>query len=766
MTDRNTLIVLSEGFQKIFKYNSTYINTPDPTRIKDNGKMEADNRYIQNNSINNVQDHFTTNKHLTPVPIIEGRLCNWGAIDIDTYKMNYEDIIRIVNKANFAHLIPAYSKSKGLHLYAFASELVEAKMMRARLNKFKLDNKLDPKTEIFPKQDHLDEGDIGNGITIPYRSFFVKDNPFKHCVGLYTEASDPKTIKEMSPGVFISTAERYSRGLGVHYHNTFAKYLDSQTYQEAENEALDHSISDPKLKKLTSKELIEKIAKNKMNINDESYFDDTITLAIGKMVGSLKSDEDIISDILDNIKHDTGVDTQFYKDKIKRARTKLDIADPDIVFAKLPREIIYIKKNCTFWDTNTNDEYDKETINFVYGKFKKALDRRGAKSVTGYLQQHPKRLIVEDYIYKPQLYKEGECITQVGNKKYINTYKPTSLQAVKGDTSLWDKLLNHIFQDQTQYKEHFLDWIAFIVQNPGVKIRYAIVIVSTMFQVGKGSIFRCIRECLGKQNCKAITVGEALDKSKGYLTDKQLVLIDEMKSEGNYSEKEQLLNHLKIIITEGEVGSRKLYQDYKTIETDTNYLLFTNNIDALSLPQNEERYWVYINKGERLSQQFYKDYHTWIDNGGAEAVLYELKERIISDDFDPKGTAPKTPFLNEMSGAGAHPLTQIFKTYYDEMTFPFEEDRDIVSSSDLFDWFKEEKLLGRARINDVVKALEVLGARPLGQCRVLWGGKTIKPSLYIIRNHRKYENLSTQEIAKKYDKVKFANKNNYENKNN
>jgi hypothetical protein len=430
------------------------------------------------------------------------------------------------------------------------------------------------------------------------------------------------------------------------------------------------------------------------------------------------------------------------------------------VFAKLPREIIYIKKNCTFWDTNTNDEYDKETINFVYGKFKKALDRRGAKSVTGYLQQHPKRLIVENYIYKPQLYKEGECITQVGNKKYINTYKPTSLQAVKGDTSLWDKLLNHIFQDQTQYKEHFLDWIAFIVQNPGVKIRYAIVIVSTMFQTGKGSIFRCIRECLGKQNCKAITVGEALDKSKGYLTDKQLVLIDEMKSEGNYSEKEQLLNHLKIIITEGEVGSRKLYQDYKTIETDTNYLLFTNNIDALSLPQNEERYWVYINKGERLAQQFYKDYHTWIDNGGAEAVLYELKERIISDDFDPKGTAPKTPFLNEMSGAGAHPLTQIFKTYYDEMTFPFEEDRDIVSSSDLFDWFKEAKLLGRARINDVVKALEVLGARPLGQCRVLWGGKTIKPSLYIIRNHRKYENLSTQEIAKKYNKVIFANKNN------
>ena len=758
MIDSNSLKALSERFQSIFKYNFTYINTPDPTKIKDSGKMEANNKYLQNNSIKNVEEHFTTNKHLTPVPIIEGRLCNWGAIDIDTYKMNDEDIIRIVNKANFAHLIPAYSKSKGLHLYAFASEPVEAKMMRARLNKFKLDNNLDPKTEVFPKQDSLKEGDVGNGITIPYRSFFTKENPFKHCVGLYTEASNPKEIKTMSPGIFISTAERYSRGLGVQYHNTFAKYLSSETYQEAEAKIVDKSISDPKLKKLTSKELIELISKDKMNINDESYFDDTITLAIGKMVGSLKSDEDIMSDILDTIKHDTGVDTQFYKDKIKRSRTNLDIPDPDVVFARLPEEIIYIKKNCTFWDKNTNDEYDKETINFCYGKFKKALDKRGAKSVTGYLQQHPKRLIVEDYLYKPQLYNEGECIIEQDNKKYINTYKPGPLKAVKGDTSLWDKLLNHIFQDQTQYKEHFLDWIAFIIQNPGIKIRYAIVIVSTMFQVGKGSIFRCIRECLGKRNCKAINVGEALDKSKGYLTNNQLVLIDEMKSEGNYAEKEQLLNHLKIIITEGEVGSRRLYQDYKTIETDTNYLLFTNNVDALSLPQNEERYWVYINRGERLSPQFYKDYHTWIDNGGAEAVLYELKERIISEDFDPKGTAPKTPFLSEMSGAGAHPLTQLFKTYYEEMTFPFEEGRDIVSSSDLFDWFKEAKLLGRARINDVVKSLEVLGARPLGQCRVKHDGKTIKPSLYIIRNHTKYENLSTQEIADQYNKIVYASK--------
>ena len=111
---------------------------------------------------------------------------------------------------------------------------------------------------------------------------------------------------------------------------------------------------------------------------------------------------------------------------------------------------------------------------------------------------------------------------------------------------------------------------------------------------------------MGSHNAKEIDVGQAIDKSKGYLTNSQLVLIDEMQSAGDFNEKMKLLNHLKRIITEDSISSRALFIDYKIVQSCTNYILFTNHKDALSLPPNEVRYWVFMSDRERMPDSFYK----------------------------------------------------------------------------------------------------------------------------------------------------------------
>ena len=89
------------------------------------------------------------------------------------------------------------------------------------------------------------------------------------------------------------------------------------------------------------------------------------------------------------------------------------------------------------------------------------------------------------------------------------------------------------------------------IQNPGVKIRNAIIMQSDEFQLGKGSLFDLHRDILGHGNTRKIELAEALDKGKNYLLNYQTVLIDEAKSSGSWSEKAQLINTLKTIITEG-----------------------------------------------------------------------------------------------------------------------------------------------------------------------------------------------------------------------
>ena len=340
-------------------------------------------------------------------------------------------------------------------------------------------------------------------------------------------------------------------------------------------------------------------------------------------------------------------------------------------------------------------------------------------------------------------------------KLYLNSYSPNELPPEPGDTSLLHKLLDHYFQGQTQYKDHFLTWWAYQIQNPGEKIRHAIILHSTHFQTGKGSIWRAMKLTFGIQNAKEIDVQQAVDKGKSYLTNSQVVMIDEIQSAGKMDKKIELLNNLKRIITEENISSRQLYIDYKIIYSCTNYILLTNHKNALSLPPGEVRYWVYMCEKKRMEDKFYKEYHKWLDAGGAKAILHELKDRKIPDTFEPKGVAPETPFTKVMSEAGAPPLSKQIKSMFDEIQEPFSEDRDIIGSTELFEYLKNRRLLGRARINDVVYALEFIGGIPLGQVRVtvqetenkITKPKLIRPSLYIIRNQEKYEGKQKQKIA-------------------
>ena len=59
-------------------------------------------------------------------------------------------------------------------------------------------------------------------------------------------------------------------------------------------------------------------------------------------------------------------------------------------------------------------------------------------------------------------------------------------------------------------------------------------------------------------------------------------------------------------------------------------------------------------------------------------------------------------------------------------------------------------MLRNGRINDVAMALEQIGGRNLGQCRVSMDKKITKPTLYLIRDHDKHFGKKPQEIVDEY----------------
>ena len=80
--------------------------------------------------------------------------------------------------------------------------------------------------------------------------------------------------------------------------------------------------------------------------------------------------------------------------------------------------------------------------------------------------------------------------------------------------------------------------------------------------------------------------------------EKQFILIDECKSVGGWGEKSNLVNDLKKVATETRIQQRRLYTDYQIIETQTCYIVFTNEPDALNMDKEDERYMVIKNEND------------------------------------------------------------------------------------------------------------------------------------------------------------------------
>ena len=411
--------------------------------------------------------------------------------------------------------------------------------------------------------------------------------------------------------------------------------------------------------------------------------------------------------------------------------------------------IAYMMKQKKYYDLEDKEMYDAEAIDVKYSKF-----FEGKYTPLKYWKLHKDSKVCVDFTYKPN---DPNRFVHVNKKLMINVYEKNDLVPdAKVDTDVFWALLKHVIPHD-ECREHFLNWYAYPVQNPGVKIRHAVIMQSDEFQLGKGSLFDLHRDMLGTGNTRKIELAEALDKGKNYLLNYQTVLIDEAKSSGSWTEKAQLINTLKTIITEGSIGVRQLYKEYSEQDTCTNYWINTNYKDAFPLPKNEVRYFVYFSPAKR-NQQMLDEFHLQrLQNNLAAGVLAELMDRDLSK-FNPLAPAPHTIFRDQMSGMADRPLNDFIREQFEQGVFPF--DRDMMTTVELFDYLKFEKRLKITREREVANALELLGGKVRKQIPITQIAD--RATVWIIRNHDEYVTMSSTDLGRKYvpfytDKKKGGN---------
>jgi hypothetical protein len=114
-------------------------------------------------------EHLAGKRRLGIIPIRLDQTVMWIALDVDEYKT--PDLpVRLAKKIAKLGLplVMTRTKSGGIHLWCFFRDPMKAKVARELGAEYVKKLGLNPRTEVFPKQDTIREEDEGSWINLPY----------------------------------------------------------------------------------------------------------------------------------------------------------------------------------------------------------------------------------------------------------------------------------------------------------------------------------------------------------------------------------------------------------------------------------------------------------------------------------------------------------------------------------------------------------------------------------------------------------------------
>jgi hypothetical protein len=102
-------------------------------------------------------------------PITSESKVRWCAIDVDKYATpeQNKELVKTIYRFNMP-ILPFRTKSGGLHLYLFFNDFITGQQGRIFINAFRRAFGMDVKTELFPKQTTIKQGDKGGWLNMPY----------------------------------------------------------------------------------------------------------------------------------------------------------------------------------------------------------------------------------------------------------------------------------------------------------------------------------------------------------------------------------------------------------------------------------------------------------------------------------------------------------------------------------------------------------------------------------------------------------------------
>lgn len=243
----------------------------------------------------------------------------------------------------------------------------------------------------------------------------------------------------------------------------------------------------------------------------------------------------------------------------------------------------------------------------------------------------------------------------------INRWKDPALDlpatATDADIAPWMAHVEFVVPDPRE-RTIMLDWLAWIIQHPGEKPNWALVLGSTAEGIGKDMMIEPVRAALGAANVREITAEDLASNNSDYLENTRLLLVEEMEM----AERKSMMNKLKPVIAAPPYTLRVniKFQPQFEIPNLIAAIFFTNMENALHLSRQGRRYFVMWNEGEPKPDAYYAELAAWFEAGGAAKAARWLLNRDVAS-FNAKGRAPETAARENMRRAARPRLEELIE---------------------------------------------------------------------------------------------------------
>jgi hypothetical protein len=224
-----------------------------------------------------------------------------------------------------------------------------------------------------------------------------------------------------------------------------------------------------------------------------------------------------------------------------------------------------------------------------------------------------------------------------------NVWRPGPVKPKAGDTSLWNEHINYLFQN-SEDRDHVLNWCAWVLQNPTLKPNHALLIVGKNTGTGKSFVARVMEQLIGVRNTQRPKNSSMGGDFNSWLVNCRLCIIEEVMQVG----RRENLNALRDLITEPRVEVNIKGVSAFLLDNAVAMMGISNHPNALPLDEHDRRWLVVETHVFRREPDYYKRLFTiFEDLEMLSAILDELLNRDLKG-YSANIAAPMTEAKQQM----------------------------------------------------------------------------------------------------------------------